>query len=278
MPALRVCIMGHSGIGKSMVGRLFDVPGWDPLRLRKPRPGDAADAKVCISAVDFAAKRAAHPSSNSLYASAANNLEVHGDCAFFTVRGKQQFLPYFSNEFDARDTNAALRVEIYPPVLLELCNSYRLLSQASVTVVDPSQMVFLLLNPTAQDTLLMPGPAGNEELRLATALAVTERYRVQGKVPDLADVLGRVRSLDEEWTAWCGFLNSAFAGNCVEIKEWPHFEFRYYGNGQEHARSELLDARDRILAEVAKKSQALAGRLMRLMLKPSDIMRLDDIV
>jgi len=47
---LSVVILGHSGIGKSPLAHLFNVPGWEPFRVRKPR--NAQDARVCMNEED----------------------------------------------------------------------------------------------------------------------------------------------------------------------------------------------------------------------------------
>ena len=59
----RVCILGHSGAGKSSLSVLFSGTRFEPRRKRKPR--NAAD--YVISDADFAAERKRYLAGSALF-------------------------------------------------------------------------------------------------------------------------------------------------------------------------------------------------------------------
>jgi hypothetical protein len=89
----RICILGHSGIGKSNLAALFKVAGWEPYRVRVPR--DAEDAAVCKSPDEFKKLREEAIQKglkHKFQIEAGGDLEVYDDCSIFKVRGKDQYL------------------------------------------------------------------------------------------------------------------------------------------------------------------------------------------
>jgi len=216
--ALRICIMGHSGVGKSPLAKLFKVGSWEPFRVRVSR--GAEDAKVCKTLEEYERLEADHYE-KPLYespSSSPNKLRVYDDWSFFEVRGAKQCLEH---TLAAKDKFVPLRIEIYAPVFLEILKNSDSLTQAFA--LDRESLLILLLNPTSRLFRDMEKPS--EELRLATLLATAERDRVLGKSVDLADSLRRVEHLNDELGAWRE-LRVSFPDNTVECCKWPHFEFR----------------------------------------------------
>lgn len=234
----RVCIMGHSGAGKSPLAKLFKVDGWEPFRVRKPR--NKEDAKVCKSPEEYAVLETKYQNEKPLYESppsSPNHLRVYKDWSFFKVRGAKQCLPHTEA---ARDPEAALRIEIFGPVLLEMIKAGDVLRPA--IALNLSNLFIILLNPTSVSFARMESPS--PELRLATALAIMERKRSSGDMPNLADALRRAEHLDGELYAWREFISS-FSGNTLECMRWAHFEYCYSnGEAQEQtkAKSSLFKA------------------------------------
>ncbi|MGH8527859.1 MAG: hypothetical protein ACREXY_27670, partial [Gammaproteobacteria bacterium] len=240
--ALRLCIMGPSGVGKSPLSRLLNVQGWEPFRVRVPR--NAEDAKVCKTPDEYAALEEAHRSEAPLYEGPTGNpnkLRIYRSWSFFEVRGGHQCLEHTPA---AKDPAVSLRVEIFAPVLLEILQNLANLREAFALTQE--NLLLLLLNPTSRQFRDMSIPS--EELRLATLVAVTERDRVTGKAVDLADALRRVEHLAAEVSAWSE-LCTRFPHNTVECLAWPHFEFRYtqLAQGPWHASAELDRARSTVL-------------------------------
>ncbi len=264
--ALRVCILGHSGVGKSPVAKLFDVPGWEPFRVRD-KPRNAEDAKVCKSKTEFAALQEAHKELVPLHPG-PNSLKVYEDWTFFQIRGKDwQCLEHTA---DAKNPDKSLRIEIFAPVLLDLCKNHEKINKAFV--LDPAHLVFIILNPTLDRFADMTEPS--TALRQATLFAATERDRAQGKTPDLADGLKRTHHLSTELTAWRGLLTE-YQASAVECLGWPHFEFRYHdAAGVSHARNELIRARATILDAAGN----LRNRLEPHLKTQEQIVQLTDIV
>lgn len=260
--AIRTCILGHSGIGKSPLANLFKVGGWEPYRVRKPR--DATD--VAMNPSEFQQLKQVYASAKPIYDGSAknNNLRVYADWSFFTVRTKDQCL-----EHTPRAKNAAipLRIEIYAPVLLELLED--LPTNAAPFSLNPENLLIVLLNPT--DTSFGNMETPSDELKLATVLAVSERYRAMRKIVDIADCLERARHLTEELKAWRGLLKNN-ALTVVECMNWPHFEYRYRV-GDPNA--ELLAARTLLVDSVKKRDGSLASRLEALIRAPDEIRKLE---
>lgn len=258
--AIRLCIMGPSGVGKSPLSRLFNVQGWEPYRIRVPR--NAEDAKVCKTPDEYAALEAGHRSKKLLYespASSTNKLRVYRTWSFFEVRGSRQCLEHTP---EAKDAAMPLRVEIFAPVLLEILQNLDAVRDAFA--VSHENLLVLLLNPTSRPFREMSAPS--EELRLATFSAATERDRVAGKAVDLADALRRVEHLQDEVAAWRE-LSALFPLNTVECMMWPHFEFRYTqpGHGPWHAASELGRARASMMKALEAQCPGFVDRLNLMM-------------
>jgi hypothetical protein len=258
--ALRICVMGHSGVGKSPLTRLFNVDGWEPFRVRVPR--NAEDAKVCKTPDEYERLEASHRSLQPLYESPSGNpnrLRVYEGWSFFEVREAKQCLEHTAA---AKNKSVPLRVEIFAPVLLEMLKNADSLDRAFA--LDTENLLLLLLNPTSRSFRDMQEPS--EELRLATLFATTERDRVIGKSADLADSLRRVEHLNDELAAWRE-LCRLFPKNAVECCRWPHFEFRYTSPVQEpqYAQTELGKARQSVLDAVKRQSPDLINRLAEIM-------------
>jgi hypothetical protein len=220
----RICILGHSGIGKSNLADLFKVAGWEPFRVRVPR--DEKDALVCKSPDEFRILREAairKGLKHNIQIDAGGNLEVYDDCSIFQVRGKDQYLEHTK---EAKSWDTILRIEIFAPVLVEMLKNWDKLR--SIFCLDPARTLIILLNPTSKSFKTMSQPS--QELCLSTALAVSERYRASGKAVDLADIIQRTEHLSGELAAWRELF--AAGANVVECLNWPYFEYRYKASGE----------------------------------------------
>lgn len=273
---LRVCIVGPSGIGKSCLSKLFKIEGWDPKRVRKPRTPE--EKNICISDDEYEKLLGDSSKGQLLYEShpgSPNQLRVYENWSFFLVRRAKQCLEHTKA---AKDANVPLRIEVFAPVLLEMLQSGPLLKNAFV--LNPSDLLILLLNPTSISVGAMHEPS--VELKQATLVSITERYRVQGKTIDEADGLRRVDYLVEELEAWKGFAEF-FPTNTLECLRWPHFEFCYGTPGNTaQARDELLKARKTLLDAIASLQslhvQDLSTRLGHIMRTETEIQALTNIV
>lgn len=243
---LHVCIMGHSGIGKSPLSNLFRVPGWDPFRVRKPRDkNDKAMSKEDFTALlvdgvldltKVGGKKLergplVYPTPPTEAKSTDGQFirttyEEQGLCvcagwSFFKVRDAHQCLCH--EDFTAK---SSMRIEIFAPRLLTLLRERDKLTPAFE--LTAANILVVLLNPTMCRFADM-GDQPSSELRLSCALSVMERARVSGKVPDLADALRRVSHLKEELAAWRAFVSDGIA-DTLECLEWSHFEYRYHAD------------------------------------------------
>ncbi len=242
---LRVCILGHSGVGKTHLARLFALEGWEPFRVREPRSD--ADAAVCKSPAEYAALVEDHAHRPLIYAGGPpNDLRVYHDWSFFDVRNTSQCLEHTTA---ARDPSTSLRVEIFAPVLAEMLEHQDELDGRAFSL-NPDDLLVLLLNPTARSIHDMDGPS--DELRLATLLAIRERASVDDGNFDLADGLRRAEGLDHELEAWKTIAKHV--PQTVECLRWEHFEYRHFVAGP----SELARARASVLAAAPPE---LAARL-----------------
>jgi hypothetical protein len=215
----RICILGHSGIGKTNLAGLFKVKGWEPYRVRIPR--DADDAKVCMSPPDFQRLLSELAGKKPLYEGNAG-FKAYEHWSVLNVRGKDQIL---NHSIEAKSDDTLLRVEIFAPVLVEILRNRDKLTGAFS--LDPSRTLVILLNPTGTSFRDMGEPS--PELRLSTAFAVAERYRAGGKAVDLADVIQRIEHLRDELSAWREMF--ATGAVVVECTKWEHFEYRYKATG-----------------------------------------------
>jgi hypothetical protein len=263
--SLRLCIVGHSGIGKSPLTKLFDLTAWEPFRIRVPR--NAEDAKVCKSPDEYERLERQHSGTQPIYASpqgSSNRLRVYEHWSFFEVRRERQCLDHK----EAKNESASLRIEIFAPVFLEMLKNLGSLGSAFTLTVE--NLLILLLNPTSKSFRDMPEPS--QELRLATLFAVTERDRLMGKSVDLADSLRRVEYLTEELIAWRE-MSALFPKNTVECQKWPHFEFLYTSpaQGQWHGRVELAKAKTTVLDAVEKQAPEFAPRLLEIMCSEDEL-------
>lgn len=267
----RVIILGHSGIGKSPLARLFKIPGWEPFRVRQPR--DARDALVCKSEEDATALEDNEKGFGPpvYQGGAPSNIRVYKRWSFFDVRGKKQCLEHTEAACRA---DQSIRVEIFSPVLVELLQNR--VAVSSAIPLDPSLLVIVLLNPTARSVRDMTGPS--VELCLATHAAIAERDRVLAKEVDLADNLRRVEHLQEELSSWRELL--AVCCNAVECIAWPHFEYRYSLPRREvsHAQAELRRARGTLLAAVREQLPQVENELSSLLRSEDEIEHITAIV
>jgi hypothetical protein len=213
----RICILGHSGIGKSNLADLFKVAGWEPFRVRVPR--DAKDALVCKSPDEFQ-KLLEELEPHPIYD--GGNVKVYDKWSVFKVRGKDQCLEHTP---EAKAEHSILRVEIFAPVLVEMLRTWQSLSSAFC--LDPARTLIILLNPTSKSFKTMSQPP--QELCLSTAIAVSERYRAGGKPVDLADVIQRTEHLSDELAAWRDLFT--VGAPVVECLNWAYFEYRYQVSG-----------------------------------------------
>jgi len=232
---LRVCILGHSGVGKTHLAQLFALEGWEPFRVREPR--NPTDAALCKTPAEYAALKAGRADVAPVYRGGPpNDLRVYEDWSFFAVRNGAQCLEHTAA---ARDRSTSLRVEIFAPVLAELLEHHDEIDGRAFSL-DPDDIVVLLLNPTARSIHEMVEPT--DELRLATLFAIRERATVDDGDFDLADALRRSEFLDVELDAWKKVAK--FVPHTVECLRWEHFEYRYLVKGP----SELSRARESVLA------------------------------
>lgn len=262
MEPLHLCIMGHSGVGKSPLSDLFDVPGWDPYRIRPPR--DENDK--AMSKRDFdALMKDTRQRGNLVYSKDDKRATIHekyqecGLCvcehwSFFKVRTADQCLRHA--DFNP---NSSMRIEIFAPVLWELIKHRTELRSAFK--LDVKNLLVVILNPTSRSFSEMDTPS--PELRMATAMAVMERNRVSGKVPDLADALRRVEHLGTELDAWRSLINDNELPT-LECLEWKHFEYRYDADAtgeRDRARSSLFKAFKCPKSWKGESPETWAGRL-----------------
>ena len=271
---MRLCILGHSGIGKTPLGRLFKVPTWEPFRVRTPR--NALDAKTCKTQEELDALLADQKAryGEPLYRSHPHNgnaIIVYPDWSFFRVRGTNQCLEHIA---EARKPGAGLRVEIFAPVLVELIENQERFREAFT--LDIPNMLFVLLNPTPESFREMSSPS--LALSLAALTAITERSRLYAAGVDLAESLRRVEHLKQELKAWRQLMG--IIPNTVECLSWPHFEFRYSvpTASLANAPAELARAGETILKAVAEQAPHLRDPLRQLMRTPEEIADLTEIV
>lgn len=240
----RLCILGHSGVGKTHLAQLFDLEGWEPYRVRSPR--SEADAAVCTSPAEYDALLAARRARPLVYGGGPpNELRVYDDWSFFSVRDTQQCLEHTAA---ARDPSVPLRIEIFAPVLAEMLEHEDELDGRAFAL-DRDDLIVLLLNPTARSIHDLDEPS--DELRLATLFAIRERAAVSDGDFNLADGLRRVEHLDAEFEAWKRIAK--FVPNVVECLRWEHFEYRYFrpdgGAELSRAQASILAAAPPDLAE-----------------------------
>ena len=271
---MRICIVGHAGIGKSPLSKLFKAEDWEPYRVRKPR--NAADAEVCKTPDEYEellrncqAKQSLHYDGGS---SSRNQLLVYEQWSFFKVRGDRQCLEHTPA---AKDRSTALRVEIFGPVLVEMIEN-----RAQIKVafpLDPDDLVIVILNPDSTRISRMTTPSLS--LALATHTAVAERSRAQGKSTDLPDILKRVDCLASELKAWKD-LQNLVPRNTVECCRWRYFEYRYSTPCAclSNAQAELIKARDTLVEAVETQAKHLLPAISPLLRSHAEILKLTSIV
>jgi hypothetical protein len=245
---VHVCILGPSGIGKSPLSKIFNLPGMDPKRVRAPRSKE--DRRLCISeqaAIKLFEKEAkgeewpTHP--------AEPNWFVFGDhWLFFSAGGDRQCLRFKDAENHLL-LRSQMRVEIFAPCLRDILNDDKKSGQVGLR---KEKLVALLLNPSAtsyKDMKKADEPEPDEDLKQATFYAVTKRTELQRKPVSVPDAQKRVRRLPEELKAWVKIMG-LISDPAIEFTSWQHFEFRYHqpDGSLEDARRELLSARDTVLA------------------------------
>ena len=270
--SISICILGHSGIGKSPLTKLFKVEGWEPFRVRKPR--NDADAKVCKTKEEYDKLIKEHKNKSPLFKSSAlseNDIKIYEDWSFFKVRNKPQCLEHTKL---SKDRSVSLRIEIFAPVLLEIIQNLSKIKKAFY--MDLKNLFFIFLNPTSIPFTKMNAPI--TELKLSTHSAIFERYRTQGKVVDLSDILKRIQFLDEELIAWQKIMR--MSQKYIECMEWPHFEYRYSANNLtiSDSKIELIQARYTIIKHIQNQLPDLLDSINKIMLTPDEIVQLDSII
>jgi hypothetical protein len=231
MKPLHLCIMGHSGVGKSPLSDLFDMRGWDPYRIR-----DARDAHDKVkSKQEYESLRVGANRGDVCYQSQQSSLSVCTKWSTFKVRDMEQCLD--NTDFDPRSD---MRIEVFAPVLLEMIQQREQVKRAFD--LDPDNILVVILNPTSTSFSGMDDPS--PELQSATLAAVMERNRVSGNEVDLADALRRVEDLVDELRAWREFIRMENI-RTLECLRWEHFEYRYHSDPtgeRERARTSLFRA------------------------------------
>lgn len=276
---IQLCFLGHSGIGKSPLTKLFDkekVGSWDPFRVRKPR--NEEDAKVCKSYDRFneILKRCSENEKLIYRGQSKNQLLIYETWSFFKVRDKDQCLEHKTAQ-DAIEAGKSLRIEIYAPVLVEMLEATQKEKVKKHLPLDSDKLLIVLLNPTLCSFEEMKEP--DQELCLATLFSITERSRIQGKGVGLADGLRRVEYLKEELEDWKKLLDR-HPGYAVECKKWAHFEFRYLITDAtlSNAQIELIKARASILKCIEEHASDMFDQVKSIMYTPEEIVELTQIV
>ena len=267
---LRVCVLGHSGIGKSPLSKLFKVKPWEPLRVRPPR--NEADRPNCMSpekSLELENKYKNEKPLNKNWKRSPNKLRVFKDWSSFEVRGKKQWLEHTK---EAKDGTVSLRVEVYAPVLVELLNNLSDLKEAFT--LDLDNFLIFILNPTSCSFKNMKEPS--EELKIATRFAITMRSYLQDKDVDPEDVRSRVKNLNSELQAWKQLINNPQV-KTLECKKWPHFEFVCLIS-EDNARATLRKARSSLLKPVPCDSHSFFELRDDLMLADDEISELEKTV
>jgi hypothetical protein len=276
LESIQLCILGHSGVGKSPLPRLFNddkVIDWEPFRVRRPR--NAQDAKVCMNREEFD-KYLSYCKENEelIYqGQGENQLRIYETWSFFKVRDTDQCLEHKI----AKEANKSLRIEIYAPILVEMLQVVGTEAAKRHFPLDRNKLLIILLNPTSCSFGDMQEPS--QELCLATLFAITERSRIQGKDINLADGLRRVEHLKDELDAWKKLLQG-FPDKTVECKRWPHFEFRYSTPhvNLSNAQIELIGARATLLKAIKEQACNMSSRVKNIMCTPEVIAKLTEIV
>jgi hypothetical protein len=270
---MRMCIVGHAGVGKSPFSKVFKLQGWEPYRVREPR--DAEDAKVCKTPHEYEAllrecreKQKPHYDGGS---SSQNHLLVYDQWSFFKVRNDRQCLELTPA---AKDASQSLRVEIFAPVLVEMIENRTQI--ASAFPLDLDDLAVVILNPDSTPISEMASPS--LPLTLATHTAVAERSRAQGKPTDLPDILKRVDYLAGELKAWQDLQR--IVPDTVECRRWKHFEYRYSTPRAclANAQAELIRARDTLVKAVEEQATHLVAAITPFLRSDAEILKLTTIV
>jgi hypothetical protein len=270
---MRICIVGHAGIGKSPISRLFRIEGWEPFRVRKPR--NEEDKKVCKTLAEYQVLLEGCQKDEALYEGSGtsdNALRVFTDWSFFKVRGDPQCLEHTAA---AKDPAISIRVEIFAPVLVEMIENSAKISAAFHLALE--DLVIIMLNPDSVSFAKMTTPS--VPLCLATHTAVSERNRVQGKPTDLPDMLKRIDYLTGELEAWVK-LKNLVRKNTIECLRWPHFEYRYSSpcSCLANAQAELIRARATLVKAIHNQASHLEVQLLPLIRSETEILGLTKIV
>ncbi|MBP7049980.1 MAG: hypothetical protein KBE65_03100 [Phycisphaerae bacterium] len=270
---MRVCIVGHAGVGKSPISKLFKVDGWEPFRVRKPRSEE--DKAVCKTPAEYETLLEERRNKKRVYTSCptcSNDLKVFNDWSFFKVRGDPQCLQHTAA---AKERETSLRVEIFAPVLVEMIENRSKITRAFH--LAPEDLVIIMLNPDSVSFEQMMEPS--IPLCLATHTAVSERNRVQGKPADLSDMLKRIDYLTGELEAW-GKLKKLVRKNTIECLRWTHFEYRYSTpcTCLANAQTELIRARTTLLRAIHEQTPHLEDKLVSLIRSETEILALVRIV
>jgi hypothetical protein len=285
---LTTIVMGHAGVGKSPLNRLFrdEVLRIEPYRVREaPRGKD--DSFYASQEVRDKLKLL---SSRDII-EVINDIEIHPMVTFFKVRGSDQFLftpiePYGDRPY---------KVEIYAPVLLRLLEFDITREILPFLVGGKHNLVLILILNSCRK------PLNNKlfkvsELEAKTELAVMCRHKLKGTPSEKAekDAKKRIQSLHEELPAWKTLgTKSAPEFAVVDIDRWEYLEYTYLVHPVNdvkqlkpipkrqllaHQKTRLKAAKRKVLETVKKKVGAKWSDLLRrCLLSDNDIDVIDDV-
>jgi len=280
--------MGHAGVGKSPLGKLFrdEVLRIEPYRVREaPRGKD--DSFYASQEVRDKLKLL---SSRGII-EVINDIEIHPMVTFFKVRDSDQFLftpvgPYGDRSY---------KVEIYAPVLLHLLD-FDITREILPFLVGGKQNLALILILNSCRKPLNSKVFKVSELEAKTELAVMCRHELKGTPREEAekDAKKRVQSLHEELPAWKALgTKSTPEFAVVDIDAWEYLEYTYLAHPVNdvkqlksiskrqllsHQKARLKGAKRKVLETVKKKGGARCSDLLcRCLLSDKEIDAIDQV-